>query len=155
MTVSTDAILFYGFQIPTYHEETLPWVRANMQFDTNTWIAENIFEHHKPKQLDSMHPDQRQEFWDKRYELLDNYPIRIGYSCTSSEPHWYIYIKTQHRVCARGDTINITRSLPFDEKWLEMLQEFAQKCNFPPVVMDLDEKKYYRAGWWLTVYAEI
>lgn len=136
MSVSTNAILFYGFMLGDEDGWDGP-------FDPEEWeevycIKNGLTE---PDEEYEDHETEFQEFWRKVSKLRERAGCEIDSHCSNDFPQYYVCVTKSRTTANRGYPAEI-KSLDVDPNWKIVLKEFC-------TVMDIE---YQEPRWWLVSY---
>lgn len=137
MSVSSDALLFYGFSA----EDVGDWG----EIDNDDWEA--LYAEKKgvsPQVYDGKNQiseEALREYWRKTRKLLLDEPCEIGYHCMDGSAISYVCIKSTLTTASRG-TPREVKTLEIDPAWRDQLKKFCDLMEIP-----WQESKWYLASW--------
>jgi hypothetical protein len=132
MTVSTNALLYYGFTF-TEEEYEPPWKKEDDEdHDSDDWLCELLG---GPKEPDvewseaSEVKQQFHEYWDAKKKFIEELPIMIGWHCYIDYPMYFICIRESHHEAYRGYPVQLKDSIVKNLGWDPTLQEYCKKLG--------------------------
>lgn len=127
MTVSTDAILFFGFGL--YEEEPEACKGGGISGWTD-YYAIKMGIKPPPKEFnDETKPDIKR-FWKERDEIVKKSQCGIGAHCSSDYPMYYVYIEVSEITAHRGYPKEVQlNALKVEPSWIILLKTFCETMD--------------------------
>lgn len=174
MTVSTDAIIFYGY---AWDEETdAPWtigadsdsnededLEADSDADDQGWEERYAIRMGaKPPELpypekgydyqgtytpeEQAAIDAHKAFWDERRRLVDACPCKVDSHCSNDYKMPFVCIKDSYICNSRGDMTELTQDqFEIEPHWNDELKKF---CKLMGITPPAGGPKWYLVSWW-------
>lgn len=151
MSVSTDAILFYGY---VWDEETsTPWTIG--QDDEDGPDEEDDWEERyarvkagllKPDTGAGYDQKTYSEYLSKKSEIVKDCPCEVGTHCHSDAPMPYVCIKSTYICNSRGDMTRLSpEQFEVDESWDAELKKF---CKLMGISTPAEGPGWYMVSYW-------
>lgn len=139
MGQSTDAILFFGIDLP--EDTEFPWGDAN---DFDEWLAESEGVKKPTEEYSEKTNKQYSEYWEKARNIEKNCIAQLVSHCSGDYPMYALTIKDTEVTAYRGSVESIHTFNVDANKILEFIS-FLRKHNIPH-----DEKNigWKLVSWW-------
>jgi hypothetical protein len=156
MSVSTDAILFFGFLL----EEGVPHPWEDEKYDGwEEWLAEIFGVELPDRDWDSLTEEEQGQVWDEynqaKREALGGCKIELVTHCSDSYSMYAIGIKESITTAWRGYAQPVNPDMKVKIGWVEDLMEVGRAFDLELVIYNSDEHKKDttgKLGWWLVSY---
>lgn len=135
MGVSTDAKIFWGFELP--EDSGLEWLA-----DWELQYAIEVAGLKEPTVDYDANPKVHHAFWVARNEAISHCISRIGRHCSGDYPIYYACIKVSEVVANRGFAVTLSGELEVRSHWEVTLQEFCKAMG-----IEWQEPDWYLASW--------
>ena len=157
MSVSTDAILFFGFLL---EEDGDPYPWEDEKYDgSEEWFVEVLGVEFPDQDWDSLTKTEQEQVWDEyrqvKRKALKSSEIELIQHCSGSHPMYAIGIKKTTKTAWRGYPAHIDPNLAVQVGWIEDLKKFSRVLNLEPEIYDPEKHKKDitgKLGWWLVSY---
>jgi len=154
MSVSTDAMLFYGY---CWDEETsTPWtIGKDDEDETSDSDDEEDWEERyarlkagllKPDTGDGYDEKTYGEYLDAKRKIIEACPCEVGTHCHSDAPMPYVCIKATYTCNSRGDMTRLNPAeFEVDESWDSELKKF---CKLMGIAPPAEGPGWYMVSYW-------
>lgn len=142
MTVSTDAILFWGFCLP-HEDEGMPWDDERWEGGTDNYYAFRLGILPPSVECSDKTAEIYESYWRKVIKLDKAEVCGIGYHCSDSYPMQYIAVLKSVTVASRGCPKEVD-ILAIKSDWREELKRYCE-------IMGIE---WQEPRWWLASYSD-
>lgn len=138
MSVSTDALLYFGF---TFFDsegspDKAPWDELGPdpdeeEPDCDDWLFVKLSGSVRPT-ISYEAPggaDAWRAWWKAKRNFLDALPIEVIVHCSNDYPIYAICVKESYRRAWRGQVIQIGKTIDADEAWDRLLRDHCEKLG--------------------------
>jgi hypothetical protein len=131
MTVSTDAMLYYGFTFLDEDENDPPWKKEDDEdYDVEDWLCEKLG---GPTPPASEWSEELQEefsnYWKAKRKFIEELPIMIGWHCYIDEPMYFICIRDSHHKASRGYPQKLGGDVVSLLGWNVVMREYCDRLG--------------------------
>lgn len=143
MGVSTDGILFFGFDLGEDEENEWPWEEEDEDWE-NAYLKRKGFETVPFTADGSPGRSKYESYYEKRKELLKECACTIGHHCSDSYGMRYVALKDHNMYAWRGEPKEVPpQFLMVSNEEVSKLKEF---CEFMGI--EWRTPKWYLASYW-------
>ena len=141
MSVSTDSILCYGFEVGD-EDEKPDWMEPqgdDEEFDFETFLVSKFSDSIKdPAEFDKAdydsNPETRKQwsdYWAAKRELVKSVNVDLVSHCSGDYPMYVIAVKASITMARRGYPKKLAGDIVVDPGWHKILEDFCEKTGIP------------------------
>ena len=146
MSISSDGILCYGFQIKDEdgdiigEGETPEFLKTSLDDDDDDDseplefddLLANIAKINSPDvEYDEHSKEEYEEYWGKKHELERVCPVELVIHCSFEYGMYILAIKESHSAAYRGYPVELGKQITTNPAWDSILRNFCKEANIP------------------------
>jgi len=120
MGTSTDAILYFGFDLGSEEDLDAPWIEEDMEVDAFIAAKWGVVEPNGPF---TGNEAAYREYWEKEKSIIDRLDCHVDIHCSSNYYCYFVAIKSKTLTARRGYPES------FDKSFLDVSKEDIDKLK--------------------------
>ncbi|APU88933.1 conserved hypothetical protein [Virus Rctr197k] len=147
MGTSTDALLFYGFEIPGGENEGTPFWLKKGEEDDGDWEEFVASKLGVPKPTVEYSEETKplyHAYWETKREAVKKLGIEVVMHCHIDAPMYALAVKASAQRAYRGSPVTLgPNALIVDPTWDQQLRDFAQLVG-----VEMGQPTWILASYW-------